>query len=93
MPVLGHAAEAGHYPVVEIFEQCLGVAHGGGGVEPERFDLQPVDRHHAVAVIHQMVRQGEAGGTKTDDQHFASAVRARAADGAISSGFHRVSRL
>ena len=80
--VLGHAAEAGHHAVVEVLEQPLRIAHRRGRIEPERLDLQAVDRHHGVAVVHQVMRQREAGGTEPDDQHLASAVgpRQRAAD-------------
>ena len=50
---------------------------GADGSKPERLDLQPVDRHHGVAVVHQVMRQREAGRTEPDDQHLAPAVRAR----------------
>ena len=52
------------------------------GSKAERLDLQPVDRHHRVAVVHQVMRQREAGGAEPDDQHLAAGVgpRQRAAD-------------
>ncbi len=62
--------------------RCLRVAHRRGRIEAQRLDLQPVDRHDGVAVIHQVVRQGEPGRPEADDQHLAAAVgtRQRTAD-------------
>ena len=55
---------------------------GARDVEAQRLDLQAVDGDDGVAVVHQMMRQGEAGRAEADDQHLAAAVGAgqRAAD-------------
>ena len=74
--VLGHPAEPGHDAVVEVLEQGLDVAHRGRDVEAQRLDLQSVDRDDGVAVVHQVMRQGEPGRTEADDQDLASAVGA-----------------
>ena len=49
---------------------------GADEVEVERLDLQAVDGDDGVAVVHQMMRQGEPGRAEADDQHLAPAVGA-----------------
>ena len=79
--VLGDAAEARHGAVVERLAQLANVldrlerdavaqrVHAGNrGIE--RLDLQAVDADHGVAVVHQVVRDGEAGRPEADDQHL-----------------------
>ncbi len=41
----------------------------------QRFDLQAVDRGNRVAIVHQVVRQREAGRAQTDDQNLVAAGR------------------
>jgi hypothetical protein len=55
----------------------------------QRLDLQPVDADHGMAVVHQVVREREAGGPEADHQHLAPCRGAGAA--AQLSGFQRVS--
>ena len=74
--VLGDAAEPGHDAVVEVLEQGLHVAHRGREVEPQRFDLQAIDGDDRVAIVHQVMRQGEPGGAEADDQHLPPAIGA-----------------
>ena len=75
--VFGHAAEPGHHPLVQVLVQRRHIAHRGGGIEAKRLDLQPVDRHHGVAVVQQMMRQGEAGRAEAHHQHLAPRRRPR----------------
>ena len=82
MPYSATPPKPGHHAIVEVLVERFHVAHRRRGIEAERLDLQSVDRHHRVAVVHQMVRQREARGTKADDQHLTPGVgsRQRAAD-------------
>ena len=86
-PVLGDAAKAGHGARTQRLLQLLEVAHrlerrpGAEGVDAgdlgrQRLDLQPVDRHHGVAVVDQMVGEREAGRAQTHHQHSLAARRA-----------------
>src|SRR4029453_18025394 len=72
-PVFGDAAEPRHHPRIERLAQFGGVADrperhtSTAGIDPryvggERLNLEPVDRDHRVAVVHEMVREREAGG-------------------------------
>ena len=81
--VFGDAAEARHHARVQILAQLGDVAdrperHArarrlhAGNAGGQRLDLQPVDRHHGVAVVHQMMRQREARRPQPDHQHLAS---------------------
>ena len=82
--VFGDAAEPGHDAAVERLAQLGGIADRAerraraGGVDTrdggiERLDLEPVDRHHGVAVVHEMMREREAGGPEAHDQDLAAA--------------------
>ena len=84
--VFGDAAEAGHHAVVEVLESAMSRDRRGPARAPaievrQRLDLQPVDADHGVAVVHQVVRQREAGRAEPDHQHLAAAVAAAAAGG------------
>ena len=83
--VLGHAAEAGQRAVVERLAQRGDVAYRAEGHARavlgharergrQRLDLEPVDRDHLVAVVHQVVCEREARGAGADHQHAPSAV-------------------
>ena len=87
--VLGDAAETRHHPVVERFGQGRRIEDGherharagdgdAGEVFRQRLDLEAVDAHDRVPVVHQEVRQREAGRPHADDQH-ALARRGRGA--------------
>ena len=82
--VLGHAAEACHDTLVQrlvdladFADRLEGHAFAGrvhareaGG---QRLDLEPVDAHHRMAVVHQVVRETEAGRPQADHQHALAA--------------------
>ena len=96
--VFGDAAEAGHDAVVEPLVELLHVAdraerharrrarrrrrsrRGSGSI------LSPSTRDDGVAVIHQVMREREAGGAEPDHQHLVAASRASAAAGADRAG-------
>ncbi len=75
--VLGDAAEPGHHPIIQVLVQRFRVAHRDTRIEAQRLDLQPIDRHHRVPVIHQVMRQGKPRRSQPDHQHLAPAVRPR----------------
>jgi len=83
--VFGHAAEAGHHPVVQRLVQRAHVVHRLEGhpravdahaarALVERLDLQAVDADHAVPFLEQVVREREAGGPHARHQHAVAAV-------------------
>ncbi len=43
-----------------------------GNILRQRLDLEPVDGHHGVAVVHQVMREREAGRPQPDHQHLAA---------------------
>ena len=53
------------------------VGHHAGDLGRQRLDLEPVDRGDEMAVVDQVVREGEAGRTKPDDEHLIAARRLR----------------
>ena len=86
--VFGHAAEACHQALVQALVEILHVAHrmeghaftarrDAGKAWRQRLDLEPVDRHHRVTVVHEMVCEREAGRTHADDEHLAAGGSAR----------------
>ena len=90
--VFGDAAEAGHDAVVERFVELATSRIGANGtrspIAPTPRDLRgsgsilsPSIADDVMAVIHQMMREGEAGRAEADDQHLvaASGLRQRAA--------------
>jgi hypothetical protein len=83
-PVLGHSAEARHYAVVQRLINLANIADGPERRAPaqcihatnlfrQRLDLQPVNSHYGVAIVHQIVRQRESGRAQPYHQHFVSA--------------------
>ena len=77
--VLGDAAEAGHHTIVERLgeRRCVEdwrerptLASGRDSRQRggQRLDLEPVDADDRVAVVHQVVRQREAGRSHADDE-------------------------
>ena len=91
--VLGDAAEAGHDAVVELLLQLRDIAdrperHAAAvgrdarDFRRQRLDLQSVDRHDSVAVVHQMMREREARRPQAHHQHLAAASQASATGGA-----------
>ena len=92
--VFGDAAEAGHDPLRQVLAELRHVAHRPEGVararlvharqrRGKRLDLEPVHRHHPVPVIHQVVREAEAGRAEAHDEHLPAAVRQRQRAGEI----------
>ena len=91
--VLGDPAEPRHDPVVEPLDEACDIADrlerqrgAPSGVDPgnlgrQRLDLEPVDRGDEMAVVHQVVRQGEPGRAEPDDQHLVAGCRAAATAG------------
>ena len=86
--VFGDAAETRHDAGAEILVQFGAVADRTERNAPsvgfdarnlggERLDLEPVDRHDGVAVVHQMVREREASRAEADDQNLPSGRRLR----------------
>ena len=92
--VLGHAAEAGHQRGRRAARISVATSRTGANgtrspaiatpdsARVERLDLQPVDADHRVAVVHQVVREREAGRPHADDQHALARCAAAAAGGA-----------
>ncbi len=76
IPVLGHPAEPGHNAIVEVLEQDLDVAHGRRNVKVQGLDLQSVNRDDGMAIVHQVVCQGEPGGAEAHDQDLPAAIGA-----------------
>ena len=77
--VFGNAAEAGHRPSVQRFDERREIAHRlerdaraiVADTRPSRFkrlDFQAVDANDRVAVVHQMVGEREAGRSHADDE-------------------------
>ena len=100
--VFGDAAEARHGALAEILAQGVDVAHrregharavgrDAGLLGRQRLDLQAVDADHGVAVVHQVMREGEARRTQPDHQHGAAGRRAAGSGRRRLSGFQRVS--
>ena len=86
--VFGHAAEARHHAVVQRFVKLVHVANRteahalaerrhAGNIHRQRLDLQAVHADHRVAVVHQMMREREAGGSQADHQHLVPALGPR----------------
>src|SRR5512134_2825132 len=77
--VLRHAAKPGHHAALERLAQLVDVADrperhavaigiDAGDLRIERLDLQAVDADHGMTVVHEMVRDGEAGRTEADHE-------------------------
>ena len=92
--VFGDAAEACHDALGQVLAEFRHVAHGPEGAararlvharerSRKRLDLEPVHRHHAVPVIHEVVGEAEAGGAEADHQHLPAAVRQRQRTGEV----------
>ena len=86
--VFGDPAEPGHDPVVEPLDEARHIAdraermaaavrRDAGQFDRQRLDLEPVDRGDEMAVIDQMMRQGEPGRPEPDHQHLVAARRLR----------------
>src|SRR5258708_10863652 len=86
--VFGNAAESGHHPLVQRFRELVDAAdrpefdpraerRDAGERRLERLDLEPVDGGYGMAVVHEMVREIEAGGPEPDHQHLVARVRPR----------------
>ena len=85
--IFGDAAETGHDAFIEPFVDFGDVTEGAefgtaaqgidaGNIGRKGFDFEAVDGENGVAIIHQVMRKGEAGGTKANDQDFKTGGRA-----------------
>ena len=83
--VLGDASEAGVDALIKAFVNIRDVADGAEGVAfAERidtrhlvvkgFDFEAIDGDDGVAIIHEVVGEGESGGTKADDENFFAGI-------------------
>lgn len=86
--VLGNSAEPGHHASIERLGEFRDVAYRAerhaltahidtGQFRRQRLDFQAVDADYRVAVIHQVVGEGEARWPQPDYQHLAPAVGLR----------------
>ena len=82
--VLGDAAEPLEHPFVERLVDLAPLRNrlrrrirGAGQSLRQRLDLEPIDCHHAEALVEEVVRQRVSGGPQPDDEHIAPVVGER----------------